>query len=184
MQPQMEQTMLKSLYIVFAGIPLVVSSLAATGVAIPKLPEPTKECPCSKNRSLPNMTMEEMKANLSTKSTPTASMPVCPDGLDTLCALTGQSMDTYCMAGGLFATCENPGTDNDGDGIYGEAHFQMKRYINTYHCSAPAPAGKDWVVCGEWMHMKIGGGTSNQDVCCATAASPPACPAGSCQLAQ
>lgn len=94
--------------------------------------------------------------------------------VEQLCTLTSTTLETWCASGGIFAYCETDG-DNDGDGIYGEPHFMQKRYILTYNCTTGP-----YVVCGDWTPMKIGGGSSGQDVCCKTTAPQPPCPANSC----
>ncbi len=170
--------MLKSLYIVFAGIPLVISSLASTGISNPKLPEPTKECPCSKDAPLPVGSVANMKAELN-KKTPLTVIPMCPINLTTLCAVTGTETQEWCKPGGVFRTCENTDTDNDGDGTLGEAHFKMSRVITTYHCNVIPPAQADYKVCGDWQHVKIGVG-SQQDACCQSITTETPCPAGAC----
>lgn len=153
----------------FASLPALLTALGSQGISHEIKPKSTLNasgsCKCS---------VDAQPGKLP-RPTPKNSVPACPPDLDEDCvAQPNPTIEYWCKAGGIWATCENGG-DNDGDGTPNEAHFRQKRYIVTYVC-----ATRIYQACGDWMAMKIAAGSS-QDQCCAFATAAPPCPSGTCK---
>lgn len=131
--------------------------------------ESSTNCGCSRADSKGRSSGEKSIAN------GVAPISACEAGYERYCTKTSETRRDWCVAGGIWSTCETPSTDNDGDGVLGEAHFARHRYEEHWRCDTG-----NFTRCGASEPTKIGVG-SDQDKCCATLSPEPACPAGSCQ---
>ncbi len=163
---------MRTILILLGALPIIAANSFELPVKPSETSQSSKSCGCTTAEN------DFALKNKGARGGITPMRRACPvrADLDLLCTQGGTTLETWCNDKGIFQTCESNGDDNDGDNIFSEHHFMMKRYLVNYACESGT-----FIVCGNWQHMKIGGGTSNQDVCCSSAQTEPPCPPNSCK---